>query len=451
MKPRKWQDWLMGILILVALTTTILLAGSLLEVIQSKGLVPGIYATKDQEPAFPTADQKPTRATFFIRTGYGLQDLYLLELNDIGVSALTQLTHTPECENSPTLSPDGEHIAALQYKSCNVLLESHLVVVNADGAKLTQLTDEVPIGTFVWSPDGARLAFLIRNESSISASADLFVASMSDFTVTRLTKDSRINGWPHYLLFWSPDGQRIAFISHEEQKIHIVNANGSGEISLKAPEDGNPVYTEQIWSPNGEQLALMYSTNLYLIDLNSLETSSIDLSSSLGPDAKEISNFTWSSDGHRLALVHSEEIFVTETGSYTINDLSTIKLDGSGFDYIIIQDVFTPHARGGVGSVKWSQDGQKFIFLAPRPSIVNADGSGLRDLAPPPERTYDFSGSIGPASPHWSQDEKYIFFVFGPWIYRVEPDGSNLVKMATIALGGTVDCFSWAGDQFARC
>src|SRR5207249_7370210 len=67
---------------------------------------------------------------------------------------------------------------------------------------------------------------------------------------TRLTNNATTDGAPA----WSPDGQRIAFVSYGDEEIYVMNADGSAVTRLtnNAGFDGGPA-----WSPDGQKLAFV--------------------------------------------------------------------------------------------------------------------------------------------------------------------------------------------------
>jgi len=130
-----------------------------------------------------------------------------------------------------------------------------IYVMNADGSQLRNLTrNTVGDRNPVWSPDGRRIAF--ENNWQIN------VMNADGSGQRRLTR----NGGRNFAPAWSPDGQKIAFERRTGRKkygpcngcgrastfeIHVMNADGSGAQRLTA-QGAQPG-----WSPDGQKIAFM--------------------------------------------------------------------------------------------------------------------------------------------------------------------------------------------------
>jgi len=76
----------------------------------------------------------------------------------------------------------------------------------------------------VWSPEGQRIAFLSERDGNW----DIYVMDADGSNPTNLTHDAGFDGYPA----WSPDGQRIAFASNRDgnTEIYVIAADGSSLI-----------------------------------------------------------------------------------------------------------------------------------------------------------------------------------------------------------------------------
>jgi Tol biopolymer transport system component len=161
----------------------------------------------------------------------------------------TELRRLPGSDNALELrwSPDERRIAFTQLEASGSM---QLVVVNSDGTEPRRL--ETPfrlVGFHEWAPDGSRIVFIgIENEIE-NETRSIYVISPDGSNLTRLT-----HGPSDWTPRWSPDGREIAFTraSEDEARIHVMQADGSGERVLVDAWATSPV-----WSPDGSQIAII--------------------------------------------------------------------------------------------------------------------------------------------------------------------------------------------------
>jgi TolB protein len=246
----------------------------------------------------------------------------------------------------------------------------------------------------------------------------------------------------------APDGSTPAGVDYPHS-LWLVHADGSdlhelapgvpasGKISFDISPDGShvifsaydsPVQVWEVGIDGGEP-------ELLSTDCNGIPADCMD-----GQPA-------YSADGKRVAFLRA-----TETSSVlAIRDLA------SG-DVTILDSTRSSSSDVWLDEPSWSPDGQQIVYykVVRDPAqdkvtdssifIVNADGSGLHELALPSETPW--------GDPNWSPDGTRI--VFGSYpiregiaggnaeVYSVRPDGTDLQQLTNLGVGSGAP--SWTPD-----
>jgi len=297
-------------------------------------------------------------------------------------------------------------------------------VVSPDGSGLRQLTH---LGghdalDVHWSPDGSMLAFRVWTNGDYQ----LFVARADGSNPTNITGTMGVGE-----LAWSPDGSMLAFTSFREgnDDLFVVNADGTG---LRAVVDSPFTEAGPHWSPDGTQIAFERwpvhdrdpgTADIYVVGVGGGEAA--PLVTSPGYDT----GVAWSPDGSRLAFTSDqggdEEIYV-------------VNADGSG------ERQLTDLPEASATRPAWSPDGTRLSFVAHDGEqwdvwVVDGDGTGLLKLTP--------SGrDDGPAV--WAPDGSLLAFTASKVIngvdntgtydvYAIRPDGTDerRITFGRLAMG----------------
>jgi Tol biopolymer transport system component len=281
-----------------------------------------------------------------------------------------------------------------------------IYVVNADGSGQRRLTrDARSFATPAWSPDGRKIAF-------DSVRNGVYVVNADGSSWLRLARNG---GAPA----WSPDGRKIAFVSGS--KIYLMNADGSEHLALTKPQTAG---RKLAWSPDGRRLSFLgpggcgqFCFNLYVVnrDGSGLRNLTWKLATGGGAGTSPASDPAWSPDGRKLAFVR--------LNAGLGDPIYVVNADGSGLRNL------TPKPVGAYAAPAWSPDGRRIAFVSERDGnsevyVMNADGSGQRNLTRNP--AYD-------ADPAWSPDGRKIAFAtnrdgsYG--VYVMNADGSGQRKL----------------------
>ncbi|HUG15745.1 MAG TPA: hypothetical protein VMM78_12110 [Thermomicrobiales bacterium] len=275
----------------------------------------------------------------------------------------------PEMETNGAWSPDGSQIAyATGFHDA-----SQLWLIDADG------TDQRAIGPPLadiygidWSPDGTRLLFAGTPDGT--SRSGLCVLPIAD--PAALTCTSPLSPLVHGSPSWSPDGERIVYVTVANRRrvqINIANADFSNPRAIAVGAD-------PVWSPNGEWIA-------YTEYVDSIRGGSWVrlVSSDLLGDAQVVQEITsaeimswnarWSPDG---SLVH----VISDRGGSTAGIVVNF-LDKSLRDVTELAGRFEVSVDGKTVAVIVNRFGPDGTSVGEALYAVNIDGSDERLLLEP--------------------------------------------------------------------
>ena len=256
---------------------------------------------------------------------------------------------------------------------------SEIYTVNADGTGLTRLTDNQSYdGEPAWSPDGQRIAFISSRDFDPIGTAVrgrmLYVMDADGSNARRLTPLTNSARSPT----WSPDGKRIAY---DNGDIWAVAVDG-GDPQLLFSTPG--VDMQPTWSPDGTRLAIVSDWNAYDIvwDIFLINDDGSGSSAVTGNifDQQDYLEPAWSPDGSRIATGVTKRLgtyeYATQIGVMDANGSNLALLPGTKGSSV---------SGDSVGWPTWSPDGTMIAYAAcdeGRCDIrwITADGSTIGEI-----------------------------------------------------------------------
>ena len=193
------------------------------------------------------------------------------------------------------------------------------------------------IGSFSWSPDGARIAFdaTVNPDLIQGATADIYLLTLADSSVTPIVNQPGPDNDPR----WSPDGRQLVFSSTMgrqpsyavNNRLAVVPATGGTPRSISDGFDENPGIVQ--WLAGGIYFTGSQKTASHLFRVAPAGGQVTRVTS---PDAAMLTGFTLTGDGTNAAFVVSSptalpEIAVSSIPSFSPRVLTTASAQARGF------------------------------------------------------------------------------------------------------------------------
>jgi len=318
-------------------------------------------------------------------------------------------------------SPDGSRLALeVMPDDSHVTWETYVTDRSRRGWKLEGLGDKVRLAG--WLPDGSGLLVYTVEGPTIEDGL-LYLVPLTDGPAAPVAPEVVKN----YLAEWSPDGTRLAYVSHGD--LHVFD-RASGE-SRRITSGAGYRFGRPKWSADGSEVALRGD----LIDLGtghvvaSLVPPELTSASDLSPDGRyfvatelcegsysqnrihlydreagetrllrdcdQVAVPRWLPDGHRLLLT-VPNCWGCETVTFSITSM-----DVESGNVVPLTNGLEPHAAAYV-----SPDGSRLMVTGKALRLYTEDGQLLRELAAPED--FDVAAAA------WSPDGSSFVYVVGP-------------------------------------
>jgi len=212
-----------------------------------------------------------------------------------------KITDGVEDNFMPQFSPDGKWIAFLSNRKGDI---ENLYLVGVRGGKIAKLTEEeLPIKGFAWSPTGNRIACNVGvGDDDYILMADP-IKKRARRALSKRNVEYSLAGDFGGPFPWSHDGQRLLYLSNENDPVDIGELNLGTSKTKWLVRSKNEKYLPQ-WSPDGTALAYMEHIEPDVV----VKLMTGKVTKTVSPSGGSCRAMRWMPDGKRVIFVNGSSI-----------------------------------------------------------------------------------------------------------------------------------------------
>ena len=295
-----------------------------------------------------------------------------------------------------TWSPDGQSLAFVAWSMREGRRVETLYLLEPGNSKLRRLTNGKGGILWNWSPDGKQITFTCFEEDLTAPQlhGELSVMNLERDEIRQLTRETAY-------VVWSQETNAIAFFwKHDNHNIAVMDADGTNRRLLF---HSRLLVSPYSWSPNGKFLACNVASRSHwgagYKNFDQLHV--LDVNGNLAWQKEwRVDKLAWSPDSQRMACVAPSEIDDDEQPCVYV-----MRRDGSALRPLGLTNYET--------EIAWSPDSQ-IAFIGcdvdkGKYTLGISDAGGQNQRSYPMEGM-DLVGDLHPHAPTWSPDGKQIAY-----------------------------------------
>jgi TolB protein len=282
----------------------------------------------------------------------------------------------------------------------------------------------------------ARCIFVSKCGSNTRAAWEIVAANPDDTNETVLAGPYTRDAWDdHFIANWSPDGKTAIFMEgiFPNQGIWQVNADGTGlHELLHAASDGDGFDDGPAFTPDGRHIIFTRCCpknsgySLWIMNADGTKLRKLT-SENVAPSVDGPSDNLPQVSPDGTSIAYHRNVVDTRNAADLGNRIVVVNIHGGN-----PRDLTDPALNAQIPN--WSPDSKRIVFETnPEGSftqiaIVNADGSGYRQLTFGGTKTSSFAPSFSP------NGRKIIFTRYpstrgGLDLFAMNPDGSGVTQL----------------------